>query len=181
MRYLGAAMRFFALLAPALLLTAPTFAQSADNASTTDGAQKQAQTQETQARGYWIDPSTGLMWAGKDNGKDVSWKNAVKYCRDLRLAGSSDWRLPTIDELQGIYDGSGFAVPPPRKGIEWGRAKGGLFLTGSREWSSSRVLDDRGRNSGYAWEYDFPHGRRWKDPLGYTGSLRALCVRGSGK
>ncbi|MGA9968769.1 MAG: hypothetical protein WBQ07_00430, partial [Candidatus Acidiferrales bacterium] len=32
--------------------------------------------QETQARGYWIDPSTGLMWAGKDNGKDVSWKGA---------------------------------------------------------------------------------------------------------
>ena len=36
---------------------------------------------ETQIRGYWIDPSTGLMWAGKDNGKDVNWKKAVKYCR----------------------------------------------------------------------------------------------------
>ena len=35
-------------------------------------------------RGYWVDPSTSLMWAGKDNGKDVSWNKAMKYCRDLR-------------------------------------------------------------------------------------------------
>ncbi|HZE24159.1 MAG TPA: DUF1566 domain-containing protein, partial [Blattabacteriaceae bacterium] len=59
--------------------------------------------QETQARGFWIDPSTALMWAGKDNGKDVSWKNAAKYCRNLRLAGYSDWRLATVAELKMIY------------------------------------------------------------------------------
>ncbi|MGA9717181.1 MAG: DUF1566 domain-containing protein [Acidobacteriaceae bacterium] len=62
--------------------------------------------QETQVRGYWVDPSTGLMWAGKDNGKDVSWKKAMKYCRDLRLAGYSDWKLATLAELEGIYDKS---------------------------------------------------------------------------
>jgi hypothetical protein len=55
-------------------------------------------------RGYWIDPATGLMWAGKDNGKDVYWRKARKYCRNLRLGGYSDWRLATIEELQGIYD-----------------------------------------------------------------------------
>ena len=26
--------------------------------------------QETPALGYWVDPSTGLMWAWIDNGKD---------------------------------------------------------------------------------------------------------------
>jgi len=41
--------------------------------------------QDTQMRGYWIDLSTVLMWAGKDNGKDVSWKAAMSYCHDLRL------------------------------------------------------------------------------------------------
>src|ERR1700722_8967301 len=51
--------------------------------------------------GTWTDPATGLMWAAKDNGKDVSWNKAMKYCRDLRLAGFSDWRLAAIDELQG--------------------------------------------------------------------------------
>src|SRR5689334_12867326 len=72
--------------------------------------------QETQVRGYWIDPSTRLMWAGKDNGRDVSWKKAMKYCSDLRLAGYSDWRLANIGELGAIYDkdanSPGLAGPP---------------------------------------------------------------------
>jgi hypothetical protein len=66
--------------------------------------QDQGQEQETQVRGYWVDPSTGLMWVGKDNGKDVNWHKAMKYCRNLRLAGYSDWRLATLGELVGIYD-----------------------------------------------------------------------------
>lgn len=52
----------------------------------------------------WTDPSTGLTWAARDNGKDVSWKGAVKYCQNLRLGGYSDWRIATLDELKGIYD-----------------------------------------------------------------------------
>src|ERR1700741_4087914 len=52
----------------------------------------------------WTDPSTGLTWAARDNGKDVSWKGAMKYCQNLRLGGFSDWRLATLAELEGIYD-----------------------------------------------------------------------------
>ena len=58
--------------------------------------------QETQVRGVWVDPSTGFMWSGKDNAKDVNWNNAMRYCRDLRLAGYSDWRLPNMAELHGF-------------------------------------------------------------------------------
>jgi len=121
------------------------------------------------------------MWAAKDNGTDITWGRAMKYCQALSLAGYSDWRLPAIDELESIYDDSGFTAPHPKDTIVAlaGRARGGVLLTGAREWSSNRVLDDRGHRSGYAWQYDFPHGRRWKDPLGYKSSLRALCVRGS--
>jgi len=136
--------------------------------------------QETLARGYWSDPSTGLIWTAKDNGSDISWSNAVKYCKNLSLAGYSDWRLPSIDELENIYDGSGSTPPTPNGSMPVlaGKAKGGLRLTGAREWSSSRLLDDRGHRAGIAWQYDFPHGKRWRfDPIGYKGSLRALCVR----
>src|SRR5271163_388287 len=66
--------------------------------------EREGVAQETQVHGYWGDPGTGLMWAGRDNGKDVSWHDAIKYCRNLRLAGYADWRLANMFELQPIYD-----------------------------------------------------------------------------
>ena len=154
---------------------------------TVSGAQSSSENmsaQEIQVGVTWTDPSTSLMWAGEDNGKDVSWKNAVKYCRDLGLTGHSDWRLPAIDELQGIYDASGIVAPKRREGIEWalaGRPKGSLVLTGNHHWSSTTGKDDRGHSTGYAWYFDFPDGRRDWDPYDYHGSKRALCVRRSGE
>lgn len=137
---------------------------------------------ETQVRGYWVDTS-GLMWAGKDNGKDVSWHKAMKYCGNLRLAGYSDWRLATIYELQDIYDANvespGLAGPSKGRAFSW-HVKGGLFLTGV-EWSSSRNHDDRGHPSGSAPRFDFNNGQRFNDLLGYSDGKRALCVRRSGE
>ncbi len=60
--------------------------------------------QDNQTKRIWVDPSTGLMWTRKDNGKDISWRAAMKYCQGLRLNGHSDWRLANLAELQGIYD-----------------------------------------------------------------------------
>jgi hypothetical protein len=142
--------------------------------------------QETQASGLWTDPSTGLTWAGRDNGKDVSWKGAVKYCRDLRLAGYSDWRLATLTELRAVYDRNANAPGLAGSGKDnlfTYHVKGNLFLTGD-EWSSERINDDRGHPSGYDWYFDFNEGRSDNDPSGfpYSSSLmRALCVRGSAK
>ena len=164
----------------ALLLLFCALMMSAQTAPKDQGAQ------ETQVRGFWIDPSTGLMWAGKDNGKGVSWKGSVKYCRDLRLAGYSDWRLATVAELKTIYDPNadapGLAGPGKESSYTW-HVKGNVFLTGY-EWSSERINDDRGHFSGYAWYFNFNEGRADSDPSGFpypSSFKRALCVRGSGK
>ncbi len=153
------------------------------------GTTGQSRSQETPAGGVWADPATGLMLAGKDSGKDVSFKSAVKYCRDLRLAGDSDWRLASLEELKGIYDKSANApglarLGGPAKGSDftW-HVKGNLFLTGN-QWSSTQRMDDRGHPNGYVWYFDFNEGRSDNDPTGWPypfTNLRALCVRGSGK
>jgi uncharacterized protein DUF1566 len=144
----------------------------------------QGGAQETQARGFWIDPSTSLMWAGKDNGKDVPWKKAMNYCRDLRLAGYSDWRLGSMAELQPIYDKTadapGLAGPPKKQRTFTWHVKGNLFLTGI-QWSSNYRMDDRGRPIGYAYYFDFNSGKPDDDEGGYSSGKRALCVRGSRK
>ncbi len=99
----------------------------------------QGGAQKTQGRGFWTDPSTGLMCTAKDNGKDVSWKKAKKYCRDLRLADYSDWRLANMADVQGIYDSSaispGLAGPRKNQSDFTFHVKGNLFLTGN-QWSS---------------------------------------------
>ena len=46
---------------------------------------------------------TGLVWQATDGG-EMTWANAVTYCQNLVLGGSSDWRLPSSHELFNILD-----------------------------------------------------------------------------
>ncbi|MFZ4440686.1 MAG: DUF1566 domain-containing protein [Syntrophales bacterium] len=50
------------------------------------------------------DTRTGLMWASKDNGSNISWANAKAYCDNYRGGGYTDWRMPTQEELASLYD-----------------------------------------------------------------------------
>ena len=54
--------------------------------------------------GTVMDTRTGLMWASRDNGKDISWQEAKSYCENYRGGGYTDWRMPTMNELAGLYD-----------------------------------------------------------------------------
>jgi hypothetical protein len=56
--------------------------------------------------GTVLDTRTNLMWAAKDNGSDINWQDAKSYCENYRGGGYSDWRMPTQDELAGLYDSS---------------------------------------------------------------------------
>lgn len=157
-------------------------------ASGQTGASSEPHMPDSSVDGYWLDKTTGLSWANKDNGDDANWHTAAAYCKELRVAGYTDWRLATIDELWGIFDKAVEAPgqnPASRKhGTEaiMYHVKGKLFLTGD-SWSSSQVKDDRGLPSGLVWYFDFFNGRRKKDDAGrFTGRLakagkRALCVR----
>jgi hypothetical protein len=124
--------------------------------------------QEELNRLIWIDPATGLMWTKKDNGSDLNAQEALNYCRNLRLAGHSDWQLPTIDQLATISD-------PAVTGSGWGQhIKGNLQISGF-EWGTSikkaRLVP---------WTFNFYDGSRLEGVLGERQD-RALCVRRSGQ
>ena len=142
-----------------------TFLPVVVGAQTQSSAKRHQTAPDTRVRGYWVDPSTGLMWAGMDNfGRDLNWRQATEYCRDLQLAGYADWRLPEIGELERIYDTS----------RTW-RVKGDISLTGPF-WSASRRRDDRGRPGGSALTFTFGGG--FRDLYELRVGRRALCVRG---
>jgi hypothetical protein len=54
--------------------------------------------------GTVTDAGAGLMWEKSPSTSAMNWKNALKYCEDLTLAGYPDWRLPDIKELSSLAD-----------------------------------------------------------------------------
>jgi hypothetical protein len=122
------------------------------------------------------------MWTKKDNGSDVNWNQASDYCSNLQLAGYSDWRLPTIEELQGIYDPSASYRDVLDNGTKWNVPnKESLILTGWH-WSSSKD-DVPGKPGQEAWQFVFVNNeqQRFALPLSFSFLSRALCVRRSGE
>ncbi len=113
--------------------------------------------------GYWIDSNTKLMWTAADNGSGLSRSQAQRYCRELSLAGFKDWTLPSIEDLQGIFDNT------QTQGAY--HVRGSLKLTGW-QWSATP-----GAQEGEGWALDFGDGGRASVADGDSGLNRALCIR----
>lgn len=155
-------------LEAAALSGAGTWAQTLDvkdssGQSVTIPMQSAASRSEIQQLEYWTDPASGLQWAAEDNGSAISWSQADRYCRASARGGFKDWRLPTIQELHGIFGGV-----PNERGY---RLVSPLKLTGWA-WSSNE-----GREPGEAWVLDFGDGGQASTVAGDAGLNRALCVR----
>ncbi len=53
--------------------------------------------------GTVTDLNSGLMW-GKEETPELTWKDSMKYCSEMSLAGFKDWRLPSIKEIGTLID-----------------------------------------------------------------------------
>jgi len=118
----------------------------------------------------WIDPETALVWVKQDNGAMVNGDEASRYCRSLRVAGLSGWRLASIDELEAIYDASATATMVVNGATNEYHIKGEIVLTGFAHWSATL------QSPGVAWLFDFISGKRVSSRISYRSSTRALCV-----
>ena len=119
------------------------------------------------------DRNTGLMWMknsadvnndGRFYSQDkLNWWNAKKYCEDLvGFAGYSDWRLPTLFELQSIVD--------------YGRYRPAINPVFSCQQNYYWSATTDARDVGYAWNAGFSQGDGGRYAKGTTCYVR--CVRG---
>ena len=115
------------------------------------------------------DARTGLMWTRNDNGQDIDWPGANEYAKKLGLGGYTDWRLPTIEELERLYD--------PKDGGEYNIRKP-FRLSNWWVWSSTKMRVDSESPSTRKMRYfSFHGGKRYHSPVGDLSGTRALCVR----
>lgn len=110
-----------------------------------------------------LDRDTGLTWQRSLDASSYTWAEAATYCNNLQLAGQSDWRLPSIQELQTIVDESN--VDPAIDTTAFPNTLSSVF------WSSSPHADD----SSSAWYVTFGYGEVHYDFVGAADRVR--CVR----
>jgi hypothetical protein len=123
------------------------------------------------SKGIVIDTQTGLMWAAWDNGTDITWREAKYYCENYRAAGYTDWRMPTAEELRGLYEPDFKKSNSPAEGGDGDYHINKFFkVTCCCTWSSE-TRDSK------AIYFDFPFGEQhWGKQL-RSDYRRALPVR----
>ena len=116
------------------------------------------------------DYEQGVVWAAQDNGSDVNWSSAGQYCRSL----GGGWSLPTVAQLEGLYDASGRfarAVTLQYGTYDVKLATPLIQPTGWGYWSAES------NGSSEAWAVVLNNGFRDSDDVSFTSLRRALCVR----
>ena len=54
--------------------------------------------------GTVTDNKSKLMWQQSDAGNSFNWSSAKQYCDSVMIGDYADWRLPTVAELDSIFD-----------------------------------------------------------------------------
>jgi hypothetical protein len=121
------------------------------------------------ADGTVLDTRTNLMWAANDNGSNINWQSAKSYCANYRGGGYTDWRMPTQDELAGLYDAS----KTQRSGCS---SSDNHVATDLIHLTCCCPLASDMRGSEVAYFYFSPGTRRWTSQSDSTNA-RALPVR----
>ncbi len=125
--------------------------------------------------GTVLDEKTGLMWAAEDNGEDIDWYDAKNYCESYRGGGYSDWRLPTIKELEGLYDHNKKNKRPP-KGCrcDYYVVTELIHISGCCLWSFEF---EKTKDGSLAATFTFDGGRNFWSMTGFVHDFCALPVR----
>jgi hypothetical protein len=107
-----------------------------------------------------------LQWQDDRDAKTVQkdWAGAKSYCANLTLDGYSDWRLPSIKELQSIVD---ITKHDPAIKAEFSNT-----ATDDWYWSASPNVN----NDSYAWFVGFDGGDTYNRTK--TSKNYVRCVRG---
>jgi hypothetical protein len=127
--------------------------------------------------GTVTDTKTGLMWAQTDNMGHINWHDAKLYSENIILSEHDNWRMPTIEELESLFNDSldayeticGHNV----------KAAPQIELSCGFVWSSE-ILSESGRYPISALVYNYSKGYQYSARMSQYRGYRALPVRSIG-
>ncbi|MDA3899082.1 MAG: DUF1566 domain-containing protein [Spirochaetes bacterium] len=98
--------------------------------------------------GTITDNMTGLMWLQSPDSTKRGWRGAITYCEGLDYASHSDWRLPTVNELETLANYSQSALST------WLNGQGFTNVQANYYWSSTTYAP----STPHAWYIDMNDG-----------------------
>lgn len=111
------------------------------------------------------DNSTNLIWDAGE-AKPMTWKKALEHPQSLTVAGFTDWRMPTVEELFCLADRT--RVDPAIDTAFFPKCEGGWY------WSSTPWAQSPG---GCAWFVSFGSGYSYCGGRDDGGLVRAVRSR----
>ena len=151
---------FFVCCGAIFTEAAPQSGPPASNAEQTAGDNRFV----VHGNGTGLDTKTGLMWAVHDNGREISWHDAKKYCESFRGGGYTNWRMPTQEEAATLYDSRKIG----NGGCHMAHA---IDMTECTLWNIAKI--GKSRPALFMFKYG---GRQWR-PIPSSKIGRALPVR----
>jgi hypothetical protein len=110
--------------------------------------------------GLIVDSRTGFMWAPAPD-QDITWDQANNYAQNIRAGGFSNWRLPSRQELESLYNPSSSNKVHPA-----------FYVMDKWVWTAELS------GSSYAWAYCFTSsGIESPEMRSNYGDYKVLVVR----
>ena len=106
-----------------------------------------------------LDKAQDVVWAPRDNGAYINWRDAGAYCRSL----GGEWSLPSVAQLVGLHE----------KDSPYGNSMATDRIQRSGDWYWSAETE----GSSAAWNVSLGDGSRYSYHQSRDYVYRALCVR----
>jgi hypothetical protein len=119
------------------------------------------------------DKESGLQWTREDNGQDVNWNDAKRFCADKK----GGWRLPSVEELEALFNGASSHRWTTACGKNICRAPDLFRLSSSWFWSSTRAGVEKDDALPDVWGVLLVNGARTSTLADIAFGSRTLCVR----
>ena len=125
------------------------------------------------------DTNTNLMWHHDANDPEwygyqdglMTYQQATSFADGYLAAGHDDWRLPTISEMQGLYNIEGITTSTPSP----------FYNVQNDYWSSDLYSDLEGKYT-YASVFNFTNGTQgslditWDETTSHVWTVRDITV-----